>query len=110
MKPTLESFPQLSTILEVARCSSACSRYCFTDQIVFGNARRLCEGSLDRYIHWKAGEPEGRVKQFDSRGLQKVGVFMFLLLVRECVGKGEHVWERTATCGDLWKDRRRALL
>ena len=79
MKPTLESFPQLSTILEVARCSSACSRYCFTDQIVFGNARRLCEGSLDRYIHWKAGEPEGRVKQFDSRGLQTMGVFIFLL-------------------------------
>jgi len=25
-------------------------------------------------------------------------------------GKGEHVWERTDSCGDLWKDRRTTRL
>jgi len=79
--------------------------------MVIGNARRLWEGGLDRYIHRKADEPEGRIKELDARGLQTVGVFIFLLLARECVeGKGGHARERMDMCGTLRKDRRTTLL
>lgn len=62
--PTLEeSFPQLTTMLEAARCCSACLHYCFTIRIAFGNAYRLWERAWDRCIHWKAEDPEGRAKE-----------------------------------------------
>jgi len=68
--------------------------------MVIGNARRLWEGGLGRYIHRKADEPEGRVKELDARGLQTVGVFIFLLLATECVeGEEGHTPERMGMCG-----------
>jgi len=78
--------------------------------MAIGNARRFWEGGLGRYIHGKADEPEGRVKELDARGLQTVGVFIFLSLARECVeGKEGHTPERMDMSGALWKDRRTTL-
>lgn len=81
MEPTLEERAFLSSPLcGSAICCSACSHYCFTIRIIFGNARKLQEYVLDPYVHQRAEEPEGRAKELGGRGLRTVGVFIFPLV------------------------------
>lgn len=89
----------LLVILEIGRCCSACSCYCFVVRIIFGNA-------LDTSAGRKAGNMEGSVRELDILRLWVVGVLSFFCWCWSTQkGKGDDS-ERKWMCDDPWKDRR----
>ena len=52
-----------------------------------------------------------KAEESDARRLSAAGVFVLLLLVRECAKvKGGHTAKRGDICGDPWKNRRTTSL